>query len=168
MLIFASIAAKVKIEPRMGPMQGVQPNPKAAPTSTGKAKLWLYWSVKILTSLFINFKLIIPINWSEKNIIITPAIILKISELVKKKIPINEAVEPKAIKTKEKPKVKKIVLITIKSLFFSTSLSNDVPEIYAIYPGIKGRTQGDKKLINPAKKAIDNVVFIKLIMCFVY
>ena len=119
MLIFASIAAKVKIEPRMGPMQGVHPNPKAAPTSTGKAKLWLYWSVKILTSLFINLKLTIPINWSEKNIIITPAIILKISELVKKKIPINEAVEPKAIKTKEKPKVKKIVLITIKSLFFS-------------------------------------------------
>ena len=31
-----------------------------------------------------------------------------------------------------------------------------------MYPGIKGRTQGDKKLINPAKKAIDNVVFIKL------
>ena len=61
MLIFVSIAAKVKIEPRMGPIQGVQPNPKAAPTSTGKAKLWLYWSVKILISLFINLKLIIPI-----------------------------------------------------------------------------------------------------------
>ena len=30
-----------------------------------------------------------------------------------------------------------------------------------MYPGIKGRTQGDKKLINPAKKAIDKVVFIK-------
>ena len=129
LLIFSSIAANVKIDPRMGPMQGVQPNPKAAPTSTGKAKLLLYWSVKILTSLFINLKLIIPINCSEKNIIITPAIILKITELVKKKIPINEAVEPKAIKTKEKPKVKKIVLITTKFFFFSTSLWNDVPEI---------------------------------------
>ena len=30
-----------------------------------------------------------------------------------------------------------------------------------MYPGIKGSTQGDKKLINPAKKAIDNVVIIK-------
>jgi len=68
--------------------------------------------------LFINLKLIIPINWSEKNIIISPAIILKISELVKKNFPINEAVEPKAIKTKEKPKVKKIVLITTKFFFF--------------------------------------------------
>ena len=45
--------------------------------------------------------------------------ILKIFELAKKNFPINEAVEPKAIKTKEKPKVKKIVLITIKFFFFN-------------------------------------------------
>ena len=128
-LIFSSIAAKAKIDPRIGPIQGVQPNPKATPTNNGKAKLWLYWFVKILISLFINLKLIIPINCSEKNIIIKPAIILKTSELVKKNLPISDAVEPKAIKTKEKPKVKKIVLITIKLVFFSTSLSNDVPEI---------------------------------------
>ena len=118
MLIFVSIAAKVKIDPRMGPIQGVQPNPKAAPTNNGKAKLWLYWFGKILISLFINLKLIIPSNCSEKNIIITPAIILKNSELVKKNLPISDAVEPKAIKTKEKPKVKKIVLMTIKLVFF--------------------------------------------------
>ena len=129
LLIFSSIAAKVKIDPRIGPMQGVQPNPKAAPTNNGKAKLWLYRCVKILISLFINLKLIIPSNCSEKNIIITPAIILKISELVKKNLPISDAVKPKVIKTKEKPKVKKIVLITIKLVFFSTDLSNDVPEI---------------------------------------
>ena len=110
----------------MGPMQGVQPNPKATPTSNGKVRLWLYRSVKILVSLFINLKLIIPISWSEKKIIIKPAIILKISELVKKNFPIKEAVEPKTMKTKEKPKVKKIVLITTKLFFFSTNLSNDV------------------------------------------
>ena len=50
-------------------------------------------------------------------------------ELIKKKLPINEAAEPKAIKTKEKPKVKKIVLIITELFFFLTSLSNDVPEI---------------------------------------
>ena len=127
--MFSSIAARVKIDPRMGPIQGVQPNPKAAPTSNGKAKLLLYWSVKIFTSLFINLKLIILSRCSEKNIIITPAIILKILELTKKNFPISDAVEPKAIKTKEKPKVKKIVLTIIKLFFFSTSLSNDVPEI---------------------------------------
>ncbi len=129
LLIFSSIEAKAKIDPRMGPIQGVQPNPKAAPTNNGKVKLLLQWSVKILISLFINFKLIIPSNWNEKNIIIMLAIILKIFELVKKNFPINDAVDPKVIKTKEKPKVKKIVLITTK--FFSplTNLSNDVPEI---------------------------------------
>ena len=37
-----SIAAKVKIDPKIGPIHGVQPNPKAAPTSNGKAKLLLY------------------------------------------------------------------------------------------------------------------------------
>ena len=63
------------------------------------------------------------------TIIIIPATILKMFELVKKNFPINEAVEPKAMKTKEKPRVKKIVLITTKSLFFSINLSNDVPEI---------------------------------------
>ena len=44
--------------------------------------------------------------------------ILKTFELVKKNFPINEAVDPNDIKTKEKPKVKKIVLITIKFFFF--------------------------------------------------
>jgi hypothetical protein len=58
-----------------------------------------------------------------------PATILKVFELTKKKFPINEAAEPKAIKTKEKPKVKKIVLITIRFLFLSFILLNDVPEI---------------------------------------
>ena len=127
--MFSSIAARVKIDPRMGPIQGVQPNPKAIPTSNGKARLLLYWLVKILISLFIKLKLIIPISWSEKNIIIKPAMILKIFELTKKNFPINEAVKPKAIKTKEKPKVKKIVLKTIKFLFLSFILSNDVPDI---------------------------------------
>ena len=129
LLTFSSIAANAKIDPRIGPMQGVQPNPKAAPTSNGKVKLLLYWEVKILMSLFINLKLIILISWREKNIIIPPAIILKIFELIKKKFPINEAVEPNAIKTKEKPKVKKIVLTTIKFLFLSVILLSDVPEM---------------------------------------
>ncbi len=38
LLVFSSIAAKAKIDPRIGPMHGVQPNPKAAPTRNGKAK----------------------------------------------------------------------------------------------------------------------------------
>ncbi len=127
--MFSSNAAKVIIDPRIGPMHGVQPKPKATPTMKGKAKLLLYWLVKILTSLFKKLKLIIPINWRENNIIIIPATILKIFELTKKNWPMNVADEPNTIKTKENPKVKKIVLINIKFLFFSFILSNDVPEI---------------------------------------
>ena len=29
-----------------------------------------------------------------------------------------------------------------------------------MYPGIKGKTQGDKKLINPAPKAINNSIIL--------
>ena len=127
--MFSSKAANVKIDPRIGPMQGVQPKPKAAPTRNGNVMLLLYWPVKILMSLFIKLTFRMPIKCREKNIIITPATILKIFELTKKNFPIKEAVEPKAIKTKEKPKVKKIVLKTIKLFFFSTSLSKDIQEI---------------------------------------
>ena len=127
--MFSSIAASVKIDPRIGPMQGVQPNPNAAPTKNGKVKLSLYWLLKNLISLFINLKFMIPSNWNEKNIITTPAIVLKISELLRKKFPINVAVKPKVIKTNENPNVKKIVLKNIKFLFFCLSLLSDVPEI---------------------------------------
>ena len=34
--------------------------------------------------------------------------------------------------------------------------SSDCPEINDRYPGINGNTQGDKKLTNPAPKAINN------------
>ena len=129
LLKFFSIAAKAKMDPRMGPIHGVQPNPKAAPTSNGKVKLLLYWPVKILKSLFINLKLIIPISWNEKNIIIIPAKIRRILELFKKNFPKKDAVEPKLINTSEKPKVKKIVFISTKLVFFPTSFSKDVPEI---------------------------------------
>ena len=58
-----------------------------------------------------------------------PATILNVFEFVKKIFPIYEAVEPKDINTKEKPKVKKIVLKIIKFFSLSFILSKDVPEI---------------------------------------
>ena len=99
-------------------MHGVQPKAKAAPTRKGKVKLLLYLSVKNLVSLFMNFKLIIPISCNEKNIIIIPEIIRKILELLNKNFPRKETVDPKAINTKEKPSVKKTVLMIIKLFFF--------------------------------------------------
>ena len=49
--------------------------------------------------------------------------------LIKKKFPIYVAEEPNIIKIKEKPKVKKIVLITTKFFFLYFILSSDVPEM---------------------------------------
>ena len=73
----------------------------------------------------------------EKKIIIIPAKILNISEFFRKKFPIKEAVEPKTIKTKENPKVKKTVLITIKFLFSWEFRTNFAPTI-------SNRIKGDR------------------------
>ena len=131
-LIFASTTAIVKIDPRIGPMQGVHPKPNAEPTKNGKKKLLLYFSVRNLDSLFIKFKFKNPKICSEKIIIIIPAIILKMFELFKNIFPINDALSPMPIKTKEKPKVKNIVLNTTKLLLFLDKLLYVVPEIYEI------------------------------------
>ena len=40
--------------------------------------------------------------------------------------------------------------------FFSINSFKEAPEINEIYPGINGKTQGDKKLIKPAPNAIIN------------
>ena len=48
-----------------------------------------------------------------------------------------------------------------------TNMANgarSVPQINETYPGIKGSTQGDIKLIMPAKKAIESDTIIKLLI----
>ena len=63
------------------------------------------------SNLFSKFKygiLIIPINWREKIIIITPAEILKTSEFCNSACPKKDADAPKRTNTVEKPKQNKI------------------------------------------------------------
>jgi len=90
---------------------------------------------------------------------IRPAAIL--NSLPKKinTFPINDAATPKDIKTAEKPSEKIIVLSKTTRLFFSIS-SNFLPVIYEIYPGIIGKTHGDKKLIKPAPIAMNDFIII--------
>ena len=57
------------------------------------------------------------------------------------------------IKTNEKPK-QNLIKGTILKFCFSVISLRDWPDTKDMYPGIKGRTHGDKKLINPAPKAI--------------
>ena len=88
---------------------------------------------------------------------ITPANILRISEFCRRAWPKKDAEAPKIIKTVEKPRQNKIK--GKKFIFFEFDISwIDWPEIYEIYPGIKGKTHGDKKLIIPAPKAIINSI----------
>ena len=61
------------------------------------------------------------------------------------------------VKTIEKPTVNKIIG-TKFIFFFSRSSFKELPEIYEIYPGIRGKTHGERKLINPAPKAITNSI----------
>ena len=96
-----------------------------------------------------------PIMWSEKIIIITPANVLNSKEFWSNNWPKKVEAAPKIIKTIEKPTVNKIIGIKF-IFFFSINSLSELPETYEIYPGIKGNTQGDKKLISPALKAINN------------
>ena len=51
-------------------------------------------------------------------------------------------------------------MIGVRLIFFTNSSLKVLPEIKAIYPGIKGKTHGDKKLINPAPKAKKDLINI--------
>ena len=72
------------------------------------------------------------------------------------------AVAPREIKTNEKPREKVKDFFKIKFLDFKSSSLSVVPQINETYPGIRGRTQGDTKLIKPEKKAIESDRIIKL------
>ena len=122
-LMVVSAAAKAKIDPRIGPMQGVQPKPKASPIRNGKPKFLENFNVfNHLNSLLTNFMLRKPIICSENRTTIKPAIHLSSFELSKNNFPINEAVAPNEIKTAENPSENKIVLIKILCLDVTISL----------------------------------------------
>ena len=160
--MLVSVLAKTKIDPKIGPMQGVHPNPKQPPViNENNNPLWFRWFWN-LASKFKKDKLMIPISCNEKIIIIIAAILVISFEFENKKWPITVAVAPNEIKTTEKPKVKKIVLN--RTFFWKFALISWIvsPEINEIYPGINGRTHGDKKLAIPAKKATKSDTLILL------
>ena len=102
-----------------------------------------------------------PRKFNANKIIKTPAKILSSLEKNNNTFPIAEAAAPRVIKTNEKPSEKIIVFKSTTFLLFSNSGSG-FPDIYEIYPGMIGNTQGVKKLINPAPKAkIDFIIIFK-------
>ena len=142
--------------PSIGPIQGVHPNPNARPIMYGKN---IFFD-PLASNLFSKFRygmFITPISWSEKITIIIPAKILNISEFCKNNLPNKEAEAPKIIKTVEKPKQNKINGKIFIFFEFITCWSG-WPDTYEMYPGIRGKTQGDKKLRSPAPKEISGSI----------
>ena len=122
--------ANARIEPKIGPIQGVQPKPKAIPT-INENQILLFFFVYNFFSKFKKLMFKIPINCSEKTIIIKPATILNVCEFCKRICPKKEAAAPKIIKTKENPKENNIN--GIKFIFFFASNSfKEAPEIKEI------------------------------------
>ena len=98
-----------------------------------------------------------------KKIIINPPI-LEINDIFdERNAPSQVADAPRRIKTRENPATKNSELITIIRfsplrtdgvLVFSFISAKVTPDIKETYPGTRGKTQGDKKEINPAAKAM--------------
>ena len=105
-----------------------------------------------LNSLFKKLKLIIPVKYKPKKIMIVAMILENICDLLKRKDPNKVEEAPRRIKINEKPRTKRTDLCNMKYLDFFCRFSKFVPQIKERQPGISGRTHGDKKLIIPAKK----------------
>ncbi len=97
------------------------------------------------------------------KIIINPPI-LEINDIFdERNVPIQVADAPRRMNTRENPAIKNSELITIirfsplgtcRVSVFSFICVKVTPDIKEIYPGTRGKTQGDKKEINPAAKAM--------------
>ena len=95
---------------------------------------------------------------------ITPPI-LDINDILdERNVPIQVADAPRRINTRENPVTKKSELI--RTILFCLSINDGMeffsfisvkvtPETKEIYPGTRGNTQGDKKEISPAAKAMN-------------
>ena len=149
--------ATANTDPKIGPMHGLQPKAKATPIIKGKK--WLFWKPFKwnLRSKSKKGILITPIKYSPKITINIPD--MKFSCLLKSKnILLKKSIEaPMIIKTKEKPRVNNRIWGNNFSVFTGDEFcksAKDLPTIYDINPGTIGKTQGERKLKIPAKKAI--------------
>ena len=82
-----------------------------------------------MNSLFKKLKLIIPVRYKPKNIMIIAIILENICDLLKRKDPNKVEEAPKRIKTNEKPRTKRTDLCNIKYLDFFCKFSKSVPQI---------------------------------------
>ncbi len=148
---------------RMGPIQGVQPKANDAPMISAHMNPNLLFSTLNLASLKKKSGRMSPILNTPKKIMTTPDIFVRKEILVDNNVPNHVAEAPKRMKIVENPPIKNMELRTTESFcLFSSPLPGEpsfiscreTPDIKEIYPGINGRTQGDKNEINPAPNAM--------------
>jgi hypothetical protein len=117
------------MDPRIGPIQGVQPKPKPTPTINGNNKLFEYLMLKFPKFLFKKFSLIISNKLIPKKIIIIPDPMDKIFEFCNKKLPIKLAVAPREINMHENPRQNNKDFFKIKFLDLLSNSLRVVPQI---------------------------------------
>jgi len=149
------------MEPRIGPIQGVHPNPKARPNDNGDKKFALILLFKKFT-LFSRKGILIISAIIKPNIIIkVPITLVKILKLFISAVPKKDAPAPRIMKTNENPKTNSSEFFNTSSfdlVFISLKL---VPTTYDMYAGMRGSTHGEIKLTNPAKKAKTKEIITK-------
>ena len=117
------------MDPRIGPIQGVQPKPKPTPTINGNNKLFEYLILKFSKLLFKKLILISSDKYIPKKIIIIPDPMDKTFECCNKKLPKKVAVAPRDINTMENPNEKNKDFFKIKFLDFKSNSLRVVPQI---------------------------------------
>jgi len=161
------IAAKVSIEPRIGPTQGVQPAANARPKMKDNGKLVPARDGKIFFSKFNLWIFELAIMNIPNDMIIIPPIWLKLEiNSFADEVYTELIATPNAEKTIENPRTKNIVFKITLVLFIETVrvLSDRVkseivvPEIYAKNAGIIGSIHGAKNDPIPAKTATKIVI----------
>lgn len=160
------VAARVRIVPKIGPTQGVQPAANANPNTNDSGKLAL---VRLGKNFFSTFSLLIFVDNNRKipklTIIIPPTWfntpITSPTEFAKMLLIITPNIE----KTTENPRTKNtefntmfvlLIVTVLFPLFWLRSLSV-VPEMYARNAGIIGNIHGATNEANPANAATASV-----------
>ena len=170
------LAARKSIEPKIGPMQGVQPAAKPKPTKNVPIKPTGFFVCCNRFSFINDGTVIQPATNKPIKTINIPAILWisnPVSPINKfcNHLPKKEALAPKLIKTNETPSKKKKewlnnLPLIFTSLLFCKSLTL-IPVMYDRYAGKIGKTQGDRKDNAPAPIAkmipVNNIVSLSII-----
>src|SRR5581483_2075590 len=97
-----------------------------------------------------------PVRWSPKMMMTTPATIDKLCLYCAASCPISVEIAPRVTNTTLNPRMNPMELTMTRRISCDCgdfSSSTPTPEIRETYPGTRGSTQGERNEIRPATKA---------------